>query len=308
MRFLLILLAFFLTHCGSPLEIDRSQPRKEFAQTSVAKNPWFKIIVLDVGQGDATLLIAPEGKAAIIDTGPKTTGAKAILTVLKEQSVETIQSIFISHHHEDHTGGLEDILLELAFDRSQVIDKKNAEVGQTIALGSATLQIKAANGQIGNQRLVTGKELLEENNLSLALLVQYGEFRYLTSGDLPGGGGDPPYKTIDLESSLAPMVGDVDIFLVPHHGSHTSSNENFLNTLTPEIAIISLGNQNDFFHPHPSVMERLRAHHIQIYQTERGWLSDTTRVTVMKDHICILSDGQTYEIKAYQIDKCSPPN
>lgn len=309
MRFPLAIISLFLTHCGPPLEINWPKPKKEVSpQTSAPIHPWFKIIVLDVGQGDATILISPEGEAVLIDTGPSNKGASAILAVLEDQRIEDIQNIFISHHHEDHTGGLKDVLSKLKLDRSIVIDKNNAIVDQTVSLGPITIAIKATNGQIGPTFTIAENQKSDENNLSLALLIQYQTFKYFTDGDLPGGGGDPPYQTIDLETPLAPWVDDIDVFLVPHHGSHTSSNENFLNELTPEVGILSLGDHNDFFHPHPSVMRRLKERNIKIYQTEKGWLSDSSGITIMNDHICILSDGERYLIEPYHIDKCTPPN
>ncbi len=306
------LILLLLTHCGSPLTIDPPAPQTTaippagMAET-VETNPWFKIIIIDVGQGDEALLIEPSGKAALIDTGPPDKGAQALFPILHDQAIDEIQNIFISHYHEDHTGGLNAILAQQKLKPSVVIDKHNAVVGQTIALGPVAIQVKATNGQIGDIFSVTDDQQGDENNLSLALLVQYGNFRYFSDGDLPGGGGEPPYQTIDLETSLAPLVGDVDILHIPHHGSHTSSNVNFLAALKPEVVVISVGDKNEFFHPHPSVMERLKKTGAKIYQTERGWLHATEGVEVVNGSICILTDGKTYVVKPYAEDRCASP-
>lgn len=297
-------LLFIVTGCGPPLQIDRPRQNSLQSQNRTEEN-WFKIIVLDVGQGDAVLLISPDSKAALIDTGPREIGDRAVLKVLEEQDIPTLQNIFISHHHEDHFGGLEKIMDALAIAPSKIIDANNAQVGQTLSLGPVRIQIEAGNGQIGEVFVIPDEQRGDENNLSLALLIAYKNFRYFTSGDLPGGGGNPPYVTIDLESSLAPLVGDVDVLLVPHHGSHTSTNETFLNTLKPEAVIISTGNDNEFYHPHPSVIERLKESGAKIYQTEQGWLSETGGIEIMNGHICIITDGKTYLVKPYALDKCS---
>lgn len=296
MKVLSALLGLLLFGCGPPL---LTHPRTQF----LAQNPpdiplkqWFRIIVLDIGQGDATLLISPEEEVALIDTGPPQRGDQAVLSVLDDQNIKEIKTIFISHYHEDHFGGLEALQKNQHAVNATLIDKNNAHVGTALKLGSVTIYIEAANGQVG-----------EENALSLALLIEYGQFRYFTDGDLPGGGGDPPYQTIDLETPLAPLVGDVDIILVPHHGSHTSTNENFLKYLKPEVAIISLGNENDFYHPHPSVIRRLKEAGIKIYTTERGSLTNENGIEIVNDHICIVTDGETYLVKPYSVDKCSPP-
>lgn len=307
MKTLFTFLSLLLIACGPPLPLTPPE-QGLLQQQSPPENKWFKIIVLDVGQGDATLLIAPNGEAAAIDTGPRDVGNQAILKTLDEQSIPTLKNIFISHYHDDHIGGLPKVLAALNMDATQVIDKTNAVVGQIFSLGPITIQVKAANGHIGNSFQVPADAKEDENNFSDALLIQYGNIRYFTSGDLPGGGGTPPYDTLDLETPLAPLVGDIDLFLVPHHGSHTSTNENFLNQLKPEVGIISLGNGNEFFHPHPSVMQRLKSHGVKIYQTEKGALHDTDGVEIVNESICILIDGDTYLIKPYAVDKCASPS
>ncbi len=309
MRLLLLALSSLLIHCGPPLTLERPKQNPSLQQNR-PEEKWFKIIVLDVGQGDATLLISPNGEAAAIDTGPPDSGAPKILSVLKEQGVEEIKNIFISHYHEDHFGGLEAIVEALKFVRSKVIDRENAFIDEGIALGPVLITVKGANGQIGENFTIAEEARNDENNLSLALLVEYKNFRYFTDGDrpnLPGGGGDPPYVTIDLETPLAPLIGDIDIFLVPHHGSHTSSNENFLGALKPEAGIISVGNENEFFHPHPSVIGRLKNAGIKIYQTERGWLHDSGDIEIINGHICIVTNGDRYVVKPYAEDKCASP-
>ncbi|MBI4125141.1 MAG: MBL fold metallo-hydrolase, partial [Deltaproteobacteria bacterium] len=242
MKRLFLMPVFLLAACGPPFDIDRPPPWQE--PPAVVENleeAWAKIIVLDVGQGDAALLIAPSGEALLIDTGPPERGEAAVLAVLSEQSVEQIPYLFISHHHEDHDGSLSALLDNPLFDTAQVIDPENAEVGATLRLGPLSIQILGANGQIGGEIFLNEEQRGDENALSVALMIEYGAFRYLTSGDLTGGGGDPPYETVDLESPLADLAGDVDILHVNHHGSHTSTNQNFLDGVTPEAALISVG-------------------------------------------------------------------
>lgn len=299
-RFYLVTLSTFLfAACGGitpreKLSPQASQPSNAVEQARFDEGHWLKIIVLDVGQGDAALLIAPTGEAALIDTGPPQTGAEAILKTMKELGLTQIQTIFISHHHEDHTGGLPLLLQTEWGKQAVVIDKTNAVVGRTLPFGEATVAMVAGNGEFGQTSLAPAARE-DENNLSLALLIEYGTFRYFTDGDLPGGGGDPPYQTLDLESLVAPLVGDVDVILVPHHGSHTSTSENFLKTLRPEAAILSVGRENDFFHPHLVVLRRLEEAKVRLWPTDR------------EGSICIVTDGHEYAVKPYGIDKCAPP-
>jgi competence protein ComEC len=126
------------------------------------------------------------------------------------------------------------------------------------------------------------------------LLIRYGQFTYATTGDLPGGGGNPPYDTVDVESLLAPVIGQVDVLHLGHHGSHTSSNLKFLETLSPRAAIISVGDGNTYHHPHPSVLQRLTQLQIPVYQTERGHQDGTEASHVMDGNVIIESDGKNF--------------
>lgn len=290
---------FLFIACGGRPPRERSipqasQPSIAAEQTRFDEGRWLKIIVLDVGQGDATLLAAPGGETALIDTGPPQTGAEIILKTMKELGIAQIQTIFISHHHEDHTGGLPLLLQTQWGKRAVVIDKTNVVTGRRLPLGEATVTMVAGNGEFGQTSLAPAARE-DENNLSLALLVEYGIFRYFTDGDLPGGGGDPPYQTLDLESLVAPLAGDVDVILVPHHGSQTSTHETFLEILRPEAAILSVGRGNDFFHPHPAVVRRIEEAGIRLLRTDRD------------GSICITTDGREYAVKPYAVDKCAPP-
>lgn len=313
MRWDLTFIALAIIGCGSPLDGEMPPADTAFSTATIlpeateTKHHWFKIVILDVGQGDATMLFAPNGETLLIDTGPPGRGPKAVREVLKEMERETVETVFISHHHEDHMGGLEALKKEEAFLATDIIDKTNAEVGSRFGFGDLAVAVLAANGQIGNRPPPPGAAE-DENNLSLALLVEYGAFRYFTDGDLPGGGGIAPYQTPDLETPLAPLAGDIDILLVPHHGSHTSTNPIFLDTLKPEIAVLSLGDDNDHFHPHYSVLQRLKKSGAKIWATEQGAIRNgEEHVKVVGGHICITTNGQTYQIKPYAVDKCADP-
>jgi competence protein ComEC len=141
-------------------------------------------------------------------------------------------------------------------------------------------------------------ECKDDNEKSAVILVSVGQFRFLSTADLPGGGGDGEYKTIDLESHIGELVGDIDVLLVGHHGSKSSTNEDFLKLITPEIGIISIGNFNDYYHPHKSVIERLLNNGVKIIQTEKGYLSEdfVDDVIIKNDHILIEAGGSSYSI------------
>ena len=301
--FLFIALLFFIG-CGSALDLSRQAQSPSILNDIHISSPHIlKIIPIDVGQGDATLMIGDNNEGILIDTGLPM-AAPRVLQTIEEQHVE-ISRILLSHPDQDHIGGLAEILKGLQQPNPpEVLNEKTTAFGTTMSLGEATISVKAAQGKIGSH-LLTEEEKQETNNWSVALLLQFHHFKYFTTGDLPGGGGNPPYTTPDLESIIAPTIGDIDIAHISHHGSHTATNDFFLATLKPEAAIISTGDHNEYFHPHPSVIDRLLKSHIALYQTERGWLDEKQdEVNVIGGSICIQSDGETYSIRPYAIDKC----
>jgi len=285
-----------------------------------------RIVAIDVGQGDSTLIISPEGKSMLIDTGTYFAGKHDVLPTLEEEGVGELKYILITHYHSDHVGGLPAIIMGPdefddgddfqpsggIYDRGSpqsIIDdpshaiyalahdghRKTAHPGDNIDLGSVNLEVVAANCIIPDEGSIAKIECDDENGASVAVVVEYSGFRMFIGGDITGGGGEPPYDTPDIESDLAEFVGDIDILKVSHHGSKTSSNQIFIDGTTPEVAIISVG-ENDYGHPHTSVIDRLLNAGIEIYQTGTGALENDGPI-VADGNITIEVDGDgEYEI------------
>lgn len=259
---------------------------------------------MDVGQGDSTL-VSSANESMLIDAGPPNAGRDVVLPFLRQQGIKGLKYIVATHYHDDHIGGIAEVIkgedqmlgtgddmipTEGVIDRgenheddSQVYEgyakntdgfRNTAHPGDRYAVGGASVEVMAADGE-----LVDGQKIsidpFDENSASIVLLLTYRDFSYLHESDLTGGGGgDPPYQTIDIETELAPSVGDIDILKVAHHGSETSTNEAFLEAVDPELAIISVGDENEYGHPDEEVIDRLIDAGAEIYQTERGWLGD----------------------------------
>lgn len=263
-----------------------------------------KLVFLDVGQGDSTLISSSANEAMLIDAGPPNAGRDVVLPYLKEKNIKGLKYIVATHYHDDHIGGIPEVIKgeDQIFGTSDdliptngVLDRggdyegdssayeeyakttdglRNAvHPGDQFTLGPASIDVMAANGELADGTEIA-LEPFDENSASIVLLLSYGDFSFLDEADLTGGGGDPPYQTIDIETELASMVGDVDILKVAHHGSQTSTNEAFLEAVSPELAIISVGDGNDFGHPSEEVIDRLLDSGAEVYQTEQGWLGD----------------------------------
>lgn len=247
------------------------------------------ILHMNVGQGDATLIIAPSGETILFDGGDKSTGRKVVTARLRTLGYEKIDYVIASHYDADHIGGLDDAGRLLSEAPVQVMDRREAPPlgtkdtqafrdyktvfrasrSEPLTLGPGLFEfasdlsivVVSGNGCVYGQGRVDTK--LDENASSLSLVLNYGTFDYFIGGDLTGGGHSGSRKTADVETPTAMVVGKVDVLRVNHHGSETSSNAAFLGMLDPTVAIISVGNggsnRSRYHHPRRSVLDRLHA-------------------------------------------------
>jgi beta-lactamase superfamily II metal-dependent hydrolase len=321
-----LLLVTALAACGSPPGLDRGlffdETGSPGSVANIGSQTPLRITVLDVGQGDAILIEAPSGETALIDSGPPGAGAQEILPYLEERGVLALTHAILTHDHVDHTGGLSEVLAGPdgetgtsdditveghIYDIGQLheedgepehewqeagaaYDREAPVAGERIELGDCDLEIVAADARLPDGTQLDAGEPPDENARSIVLLLRYSGFAMLLTGDVTGGGGKPPYETPDIETGIARIAGDIDVLKVAHHGSNTSTNDVFLALTDPEIAIISVGDGNDHFHPHPSVIDRLAGAGVAVYQTERGWL-DQDGPTVANGHVAVEVDS-----------------
>jgi beta-lactamase superfamily II metal-dependent hydrolase len=279
-----------------------------YALSSSASAQQVRIVHIDVGQGDATLIVGPT-RTLLFDAGVTGSGT-TIRNAINALGLTSIDYFVAGHYHADHIGAIDEVInggvaLNLAsYDRggtysSQTFNDYLTAVGtkrSTIALnqqidlgGGAVLTCIAVNGQT-NQGNVSPTG---ENDRSIALVLRYGTFDYFIASDLTGGGS----STADVESLLAPTAGDVDVLHVGHHGSTTSTNQNLVDTLKPEQAVISCGNGNSYGHPLQAIIDRLTApaQMQTIWQTTAGAGATSAKVKV-GGNITFLTNGSTYSV------------
>lgn len=240
---------------------------------------------MDVGQADSAVLISPKGQVVLFDAGEdmRTKSCDKPLAYLHQIGIGKIDYVVISHYHFDHIGCLPQILADFpltgtAYDRGdkypgatyekyvQAVGdhRKTAEAGQTIKLDEGTssevdLKVVAVNG--------AGISTTNENDLSVSVLVTFGPFKAEIGGDLSGANTG---TYADIETTVAPSVGRLDVYKVHHHCSSYSSNEAWLTTTRPAVGIISTGDGNDYGHPAPDCVTRLHAQKVATYWTEKG--------------------------------------
>ena len=223
---------------------------------------------IDVGQGDATLIKA-DGHAMLIDSGENDQGT-AVQLYLKKQRVEQLDYLVLTHTDSDHIGGADVIISK--FDIGQIFlsdfKKDNQtyrelmdsmryrhmtfstpEVGAEYELGGAVVSIIAPNNTYE-----------DPNNSSLALIVDYGENSFLFSGDCE--------EEAEQDILANGMNLDIDVYQAGHHGSKSSSAEEFLDAMSPEYAVISCAEKNSYGHPHARTLNHLRARNIKVFRTD----------------------------------------
>ncbi len=228
------------------------------------------VTVLDVGQGDATLIETPDNTVMLIDTGVWSpnynSGTSVILPVLKAKQIHRIHALVLSHPHADHIGGtlpiLETIQVDtlytdtsLVHDRSrlfqQLLDKaKEKAIPIKELYAGSRLNI---SNEVNTRVLwpVPGFKTNNTNEISTILRIDYGETSFLFTGDAE-------HEAEELLAEFANEMLDTDYLKVGHHGSKSSSHQPFLEDVTPEFASVSLGFQNKYRHPHAESMFRLQ--------------------------------------------------
>jgi hypothetical protein len=164
----------------------------------------------------------------------------------------------------DRGGSYHDALAFSSYLNSVGTKRRTAIDGQVITLGAGTtspvtVTIKALNGN--------GTDTDNENDQSVVGLVSFGSFRAEIGGDLSGFDTEN-YQ--DIETSVAPKIGQVDVYKVHHHGSSHSSNNTWLQTVHPRIGIVSTGSTNTYGHPTESSIERLHDAGVKMYWTSKG--------------------------------------
>lgn len=298
---LIILLALKLTACLQVPSLE--QQRSPLTQSEAAKTQGLLVIHLPyVGQGDATLIQLPSGKNLLIDTTNPQAALENLMPYLESFKIQSLDAVLLTHYDLDHVGGLETLVkngieIKTLYDRgaetynestySQYLSQALASDLNPIALkagdkieldNQVKIHVLAASGQVLNEAgglssldLSPETYSSQENASSIVLLIEYGEFRYLTGGDLTGGSDLGGFLSPDVESLVAnALERPVDALHANHHGSLSSSNENFIEASHPEAVFIQAGVANFYSHPHPSVINDWLSIGAEVYSTHEG--------------------------------------
>lgn len=272
--------------CGAQKNnINKSSTNGEYSGMSVT--------YLNVGQGDSEL-IQVNGINMLIDAGTNA-GANDLVKDLKNRGIKTIDIAIATHPHEDHIGGMDEVLE--SFDVKSFYAPKVAHTTKTYenmlkAVKNEGLKIKQIKEgtkiDLGKDTQVevyspVKSEYEELNNYSPVMKISYGQNSFMFTGDA---------ETLVEKEILSENKNlKADVLKLGHHGSHSSTSEAFLKAVDPSIAIVSCGKDNKYGHPHKETMSNLKKAGVTVYETFRD------------GDITISSNGKKLDVKLHSENK-----
>ena len=249
------------------------------------KNNYLSIHTIDVGQGDSILVQTPNSKNILIDGGDDNSH-HIISNYLKKHNVKNIDYIIATHFDSDHIGGLDNIIDK--FNVSNIY-APNYE-SDTVSYQNLNLQCLNSGDFINiedniNLAVLAPSYIQEENNLnSIVFRLDYKNKSFLFTGDAEAS------NELNIINSYE--LNDIDFLKVGHHGSSSSTTSEFVEEVSPDIAVISCGYKNQYGHPHKSTLDTLEKNNVLTYRTD------------ILGNIVFYSDGDTiFTTKDYKLNK-----
>ena len=286
---ILIIVGIFYLFQNYPTNEVSKNINKRINEVPVTSEERLEVTFIDVGQADS-ILLENEGHYMLVDAGNNEDGPK-LVNYLKNQNIHQFDYVIGTHPHEDHIGGLDNIIEGFDINTFYMPDvitttKTFEDVLDALEEKNMTLSIPKTNatfklGDATVKVLYVGTEDESDlNDTSIVLKVTYQNVSFLLTGD----------ASTKVEEKLNPADLESTVLKVGHHGSVTATNEKFLNTVNPKYAIISVGENNQYEHPHTTVLNTLAAHNITTYRTDQ----DGT--------IKVITDGTNIEINTSKTD------
>ena len=243
---------------------------------------------LDVGQADA-ILVQNNGEAMLIDAGNNEDG-ELLVEYFRKNGVSSFKYLVGTHPHEDHIGGLDDIINNFSIDTIYLPDvitttKTFTEVLDAIENKNKTYEIPKIGEEfyLGEARgvvIYTGNDDNDLNNSSIVLRLSFGNTSFLFTGDMEK----------KIEKKILDKDIQADVLKVGHHGSEFSTMDTFLKRVNPKYAIISVGKKNSYGHPHKIILDKLNKNNVETHRTDE------------EGTIVVTSDGKNIMITSKQTD------
>ena len=242
---------------------------------------------IDVGQADSTLILLPDGENLLIDAGNREDAA-LLLDFISDRGVEKLDYVIATHPHEDHIGSMSEIIENFEIGTFYMPDAVNVTscyedmidslINENVKVEIAERGLKVKEGECDIEIISPlVKEYEELNHVSAVTKITFKDTSFLIMGD-----AEKINENEMLENNKKGLESTV--LRVGHHGSNTSSSKKFLQAVNPEIAVISVGEGNDYGHPHEEVVKRIEKLEIPYLRTDESGT------------ILIMSDGEKIEV------------
>ncbi len=258
------LLAIILSVFGITTDTDKL----DYQKNSLAFDSPLCVHYIDVGQGDSIFVKLPNGENILIDAGDNDAGVD-VAGYLKDLKVKEIDYLVATHPHSDHIGGMDDVINRFDIGTMYMPDVTHntstfSSLLDAIEENDVKLKVAKAGVNILKQENLSidilspdSRTYEDMNNYSVVLKITYGNTGFLFTGDAEK----------EVENKLKSNLKS-NVIKIGHHGSHTSTGEKFLQKVSPEVAVISVGEGNDYGHPHAKVMECLERNNIKVFRTD----------------------------------------
>lgn len=252
-----------------------------------------RVYVLDVGQGDCIFAISPSGKTMLVDTSTGDMYAR-IDEFLQGHAVEKLDVVVATHPHADHIGAMDKVITNYevgkfympdaesttkTFERMlDALEEKEVPVYQAKAGVGALIEWDEAI-EVRILSPVDGESFKDLNDASVVLRLRYDETSILLTGD-----AEETSEKIMLRE-FPPSYLKATVLKVGHHGSSSSTSAAFFAAVAPEVAVISLGEDNSYGHPHAEPMELFEDNGVEVFRTDQHGT------------VHIILDGKAYTIQ-----------
>ncbi|WP_101772697.1 ComEC/Rec2 family competence protein [Peptostreptococcus faecalis] len=252
---------------------------------------YLQVHVIDVGQGDSSLIITPSKKTILVDSGEEEY-FRNVMQVLKKNNVKKIDYLIATHFDGDHIGSMDKIIKNFQVEKIYTTPDKNFNTDFLEIVKESSLKNKKTIPLISDDSLSIDKNISinilspirmtdDTNKNSICFLLSYKKHSLLFTGDIDS----------DVEKEILKKYNlpKCSFLKVSHHGSKTASSDIFISTIKPKIASISCEYKNRYGHPHENTLNTLKKYNSKILRTDKNssmtFLFDDKEIYMQKKYI-----------------------